>query len=335
MKRNLAYLLLTLVVVSCGAPNGRFRLKGRLQNFNQGEFYLYSLDGRGRLDTIPVREGRFQYEAEAEEPTPYALVFPNFSEVPIFAESGATVDVEGDASHLKEVIVAGTKENDLMTAFRLKVAEMTPPQVLKEAEAFIHENATSMSSLYLLNKHFVQNTDADYQKAAKLAGIIAKAQPENLRAVTLQKKLKGLKNLKEGQQLPTFRGTDIRGQQVSNDQLKSDINVLTVWATWNYESTNLMRQLRLLKRDYKSRLGIVSISVDGNKYDCKTTIERDSVNWSVVCDGRMFDTPTLQQLGISDVPYNILLDKTGKILAVNLNQTELKLRIKKALKAEN
>lgn len=332
MNRPFTYLLLTLVVVSCGTPSGRFRLEGHFENFNQGEFYLYSLDGRGRLDTIPVNSGRFSYETKADEPETYAMIFPNFSEIPVFAESGVTVDMQGDASHLKETKVAGTQENDLMTEFRLNVADMTPPQALKEAEAFIKNHPETRASIYLLNKYFLMKDDADYQKAMTLSKLMVKAQPENEALKRLSKQLKGLRNLKEGQQLPSFQAVDCRGQRVSNSSLTGEINVVTVWATWNYESANLMRQLRLLKKDYGSRLGLVSVSVDASQRDCRSAMDRDSIKWSVVCDGQMFSTPVLQQLGIADVPFNMLVDRSGKIVAVNLSQTMLKERIKKALK---
>lgn len=342
MKNLYRLLLLTLVVVSCGAPSGYFRLEGRLRNFNQGEFYLYGLDGRDRLDTIQVREGRFAYEAplgamgaletaEGEVLT-YSLIFPNFSEIPIFAESAATVDVQGDASHLKEVKVAGTKENDLMTDFRLKVADMTPPQAQKEAEAFIRKNPTMAASLYLLNKYFVKKADPDFKKAAELCREMQKTQPRNERLAKLEKQLKGLKSLAVGQKLPTFSAVDVRGQRVSNASLNGEVNVLTVWSTWNYESSNLMRQLQLMKKEYGSRLGIVSISVDASQRDCRQQMDRDSIKWNVICDGRMFETPVLAQLGIADVPYCLLLDRSGKIVAVNLGLTLLKDKIKKTLK---
>ena len=61
-------------------------------------------------------------------------------------------------------------------------------------------------------------------------------------------------------------------------------------------------------------------------------MDRDSLNWNIICDGRMLDTPILTQLGIADIPYNLLVDHSGKILAVNLGQTQLKERIKKTLK---
>lgn len=332
MKHFYGLILLTLVVVSCGAPSGHFRLEGQLRNFNQGEFYLYGLDGRGRLDTIPVSEGHFFYEAAIDEPSAYSLIFPNFSEVPVFAESGATVKLEGDASHLKEVRLTGTKENDLMTEFRLKVAEATPPQAVKEAEAFIHANPSTAGSLYLLNKFFLMKADPDYKKAVTLCNEMAKAQPNKEQIQELKKQLKSLRVIKEGQQLPSFSAVDINGQRVSNASLTGEVNVITVWATWNYESGNLMRQLRLLKKEHGARLGLLSVSVDANKSECRNVMNRDSLTWNIICDGQMFETPVLTQLGIADVPYNLLTDRSGKIFAVNLDQTRLKMQIKKLLK---
>lgn len=332
MKSHYGFLLLTLVVVSCGAPSGHFRLEGRFRNFNQGEFFLYGLDGRSKMDTIEVREGRFEFEAPVEDQAAYSLIFPNFSEIPVFAESGATVDVLGDASHLKEVKVAGTKENDLMTEFRLKVAEKTPPQALKEAEAFIRKNPDKAGSLYLLKKYFLTNANPDYKKATDLCLAMLKAQPEQEELLALRKQLKGLKNLKEGQQLPAFAAVDVRGQRVDNATLKGDINVINVWSTWNYDTGNMMRQLQQMKKEYGTRLGLVSISVDASQRECRTQMERDSINWNVVCDGRMLESPILTQLGIADVPYLLLTDRSGKILAVNLGLTQLKDRIKKTLK---
>ena len=46
------------------------------------------------------------------------LVFPNFSEQPIFAKPGETVDIKADTSHLKELEATGTKDNELMNDFR-------------------------------------------------------------------------------------------------------------------------------------------------------------------------------------------------------------------------
>ena len=110
MKKILGYILLTLVVVSCGTGSGHFRIKGRLRSFNQGEFYVYSPDrGLTGMDTIKVADGRFSYETTLGDEATFIIVFPNYSELPVFGKSGTTAEISGDASHLKEVEIHGEK----------------------------------------------------------------------------------------------------------------------------------------------------------------------------------------------------------------------------------
>ena len=92
MRQLLGYILCLLMMVACGSESGKFRLEGRLRNINQGEFWVYSLDGAMvGIDTIPVRNGRFSYEMDLYDQTTLMIVFPNYSEQPVFAKSGAKV----------------------------------------------------------------------------------------------------------------------------------------------------------------------------------------------------------------------------------------------------
>ena len=131
----------TFFLSSCGVDSGTFRIDGELNGINQGEFYVYSPDGGiRRLDTIAVKNGHFTYEISLDTTALFMLVFPNFSEMPIFGGSGVKAEINGDASHLKEIEVKGSKTNEQMTAFRLKTSEMMPPEVLSEAAKFIKDN---------------------------------------------------------------------------------------------------------------------------------------------------------------------------------------------------
>ena len=110
MKKAVLFFF-CLVFVACGGGGERFKLKGKFKNLNQGEFYVYGLDGGlAEVDTIRIERGRFVYETPCESPTTLILVFPNFSEQPIFAEPGASVEVKADASSLKELEAEGTDE---------------------------------------------------------------------------------------------------------------------------------------------------------------------------------------------------------------------------------
>ena len=132
MKRIAYILVFSLLLVSCGTRSGYFKMEGRFLHMNQGELYVYSPDGGvDGLDTIKIEAGRFAYEKPCSKPSTLIVIFPNYSTQPIFAESGEAVEVKADASHLKEMEVEGTEENELMTKFRKQIANASPPQEVK------------------------------------------------------------------------------------------------------------------------------------------------------------------------------------------------------------
>jgi len=309
-------------------------MEGDFKGFNQGEFYVYSLDGGIRkLDTIAVKNGHFAYQISLDTTATFVLVFPNFSEIPVMGGSGVTVSINGDASHLKNIVVKGSKENDLLTGFRLKTSEQTPPEVVKSAAQFIQENPTAQACLYLLEKYFIQPQQQDYGKAFELLGIMQKANPNDRKVNQLKKQLEGVKNLKDNAALPKFTGIDIKGKPVSSSDLYAKVNVITTWATWNYESMNIQRQLKLKEKENgSSKLKIVSICLDANAKDCRKMMDRDSITWSNICDGRMWETPALAKLGLTRVPDNIIVDSRGKILAHSLPANELNEKIENLMK---
>ena len=329
---SLSYLLTFLT--ACGPDKGTFRMEGEFKGFNQGEFYVYSPDGGIRkLDTIGVKGGRFTYQIPVDSTATFVLVFPNYSEIPVLGASGATVEIEGDASHLKEIEVKGTKENEQMTAFRLKVSEMTPPETIKEAAAFIKAHPTALASIYLLNKYFIQTPTADYKQAFELAQVIQEAKPEDKKAANLAKQLEGMKAMNSNGTLPKFTATDIKGKPISSGDLYAKVNVITTWATWNYESQNIQRQLKRLEKEKGvSQLKIVSVCLDANAKECRKLMDRDSITWSNICDGRMWETPMLTKLGLTKVTDNIITNSQGKIIAHSLSAHEMNKKIEELLK---
>ena len=327
------FLPFYLSLVSCGVDNGRFRLEGQLENVDQSEFYIYSIDaGNAKLDTITVAQGHFVYETNLKKLATFVLLYPNLSEQVIYGNSGVTAKLRGDASHLKEVEVTGTDENDQMTAWRLSVSEMTPPQVKQEAIKFIRENPSSILCNYILQRYLLTGDEADYKTAAELAALMLKAQPDNGHIIRLEKQLRGLKYAVKGATLPDFQATDINGNAVSRQSLKGELNIISTWSLWNFESQTQQRRLQALQRKYGSRLGLLSISLDASKKDCRKFLERDSIRWNVVCDGQVWETPLVLQLGFSDVPGNLLVDGQGKVLDVNMPTAKIEEKVRAILK---
>ena len=340
MSKDMRHFLLLLFTIhfslftlSCGPDGDHFEMKGKFKGFNQGELYIYATDGPSqKLDTIAIINSSFEYSTTLDGLRTYVIVFPNFSELPIIGQPGKKVTVEGDASHLKEVEVKGTKENEAMTAFRLQTSQMTPPEVVKAAEEFINDNPQALASIYILNKVFIQSQTPDYDKALELATTIMNASPENHAIAKLKKQLEGLKNYKEKGQLPKFTVTDIDGKTVSNVDLYAKVNVISTWASWNYDSQNAQRKLKRLERMHGSQLKFVSICLDASKKECRKNMDRDSIRWHNICDGKMWETPILGQLGLYFLPDNIITDSKGKIIAHSITTNELERKIEELLK---
>lgn len=327
-----SHAFMLFLLLSCSSSGDVFRMKGKFKNFNQGELFVYSLQGKGKIDTIRLSEGKFSYEIPMEDDTVMlSVVFPNYSEIPVVAMPGTSLQMEGDASHLREVKVMGDDVNELLTSFRLQVAEKTPPEAVKAAADFINEHPKSSACMYVLNKYFLTGAEPDYRQAHRLLTAMAKAQPNNLRIAQMLKQVTGLKDTRKGLMLPKFSAVSMSGARVTNADLQGELNVIYVWSSWNYESQAVQRQLRRLKKEYGSRLQLLGICLDGNPEDCKRQIDRDSVKWYNVCDGKMWKMPIVERLGICSVPDLFILDSKGTILDRRLANVELESYIRKKM----
>lgn len=328
MTKHITYLiLLTLVLVSCRVDGKHFKLEGRFLHLNQGEFYVYSTDGvLDGIDTIKIEGGRFAYEIPCDEEGTLVMVFPNFSEQPVFTQPGKTVEIKADASHLKELEAEGTDNNKLMTAFRKQVSNMSPQQTVDAATEFVKHNPKSDVSAWLIRKYFILAPKPDYAKAKQLLDLMIAEQPKNGKLVNLQQQLIGL-TATAGKSLPIFTATDINGNKVTQANLTQSPNaVVFLWASWNYESTDMQRQLKRLKAAKGNGLSVIGVCIDPSKSEMQQSLRQDSISWPTINDGMMFDTKIAKQLGLSQVPANILL-KNGKIVGRNLRMNELKEKI--------
>lgn len=333
MKKFLFYLLTLVLLTGCGPEGNKFRLAGRLRNINLGQFLVYSPDGGFvGVDTIKVQNGRFSYEREVRKDVTLILVFPNFSEQAVFASPGEEVEIKGDATHLKEMTIKGTDENDELTKLRTRLNKLTPPEIPAAVAQYIEEEPTSIVSIYLLDKYFVNAKTPDYVEAQRLAGLMLKANPDNGRLRKLKTQLDGLKNSRLQAMLPVVSAKDLDDKQVSTNQLKGKVGVISTWATWNYPSTDVQRRLRKLQKKYPQNLSLISICMDGDKRECKKRVERDSLMWSVICDGQMFQNQMVQQLGLFVIPSMIVTNKQGKIIARDLEPNKVEEELEKLLK---
>ena len=264
VRAGLVAVTLAPLLAACGVDGKRFRVEGRFLNLNRGEFYVYSTNGLiDGIDTVKLEGGRFTYDIPCEREGTLVMVFPNFSEQPIFAQPGKSVDIEGDASHLKELTVKGTKDNKLMNQFREAIVNASPPQVAKIAAMFAADNPTSLVSVYLVRRYFITTPTPNYKEAERLVKLLLAQQPKNGELNRMQTLISTLAKTSVGAPLPAFQARSTKGEKVSQQPYnKAAVAVLNVWSTTNMQSMEIQRMLKQKVRDSKGKLQVVSLCVD-------------------------------------------------------------------------
>ena len=259
-------LVAALVCTSCGTDSRHFRIDGRLLHLNQGEFYVYSPDGtKNGLDTIKVQAGRFSYEVACDRPMTLMIVFPNFTEQPVFAQPGKSVDLKGDASHLKEVTVKGTKDNELMNKFREMIHNAAPPEMKKCAQLFVQDHPESRVGAYLVDRYFIHDANPDTKTAVRLIDLMIEKQPDNGYLKRQKRQLIASFVATKGADIPNVLGTTVDGKTIGRVQLtKAPVTVVCALATWKYESMSQFRRLAAYAASQQGRVAVVGVSIDAS-----------------------------------------------------------------------
>lgn len=259
-------LVVALVCTSCGTDSRHFRIDGRLLHLNQGEFYVYSPDGTiNGLDTIKVQAGRFSYEVACDRPMTLMIVFPNFTEQPVFAQPGKSVDLKGDASHLKEMTVKGTKDNELMNKFREMIRNAAPPEMKKCAQLFVQDHPESRVGAYLVDRYFIHDANPDTKTAVRLVDLMIEKQPENGYLKRQKRQLTASFVATKGADIPNVLGTTVDGKTIGRVQLtKAPVTVVCALATWKYESMSQFRRLAAYAASQQGRVAVVGVSIDAS-----------------------------------------------------------------------
>jgi hypothetical protein len=75
----------------------------------------------------------------------------------------------------------------------------------------------------------------------------------------------------------------------------------------------------------------VSLDQPGAKDDWMTAVMKDGLTWTQVSDLKFWDSPVVSLYKITGIPYNVLIDPQGKIVAESLRGDDLGATLDKVL----
>ena len=333
--KNLSFSLLLMLVtlVACQHDQDMMTLEGTINNVKQVDLYVYAEGSTNPyIDTIHVRGNKFTYQRKLSRPEVLTLLYPNFSEMLLIAEPGKEVELVADASNLSETVIKGTKENELLTEFRLATNGKGDSEKRLAAQQFIYDNVSTQAAVAVFREYFVKAENPLYAEAQPLLDTLSVTQPDNELLRSMLVRFTPQLLCAVGQKLPTFEEISITGDTLTNAQFEGKPLVIVLWATWVRDIRKQLRSLDQLQKVYGKDVNFMLISLDQSRQDCQRYLRYDTVHAPFICDQQAMLSPLVSTFGVRQMPTFIVADKDGVILKRDVLPKDWEATIKELLK---
>jgi thiol-disulfide isomerase/thioredoxin len=146
------------------------------------------------------------------------------------------------------------------------------------------------------------------------------------------KLVKDLEALPPGSAAPAITGTTPDGKKISLTDFRGKLVLVDFWASWCGPCRRANPDLRRLYEKYRSdRFDLLGVSLDEDAASWKQAIEKDGLVWPQLSELRKWDSKCVQDYRIEAIPFSVLVDEAGKIIAKGLSAEELDREIRAAL----
>jgi peroxiredoxin len=136
-----------------------------------------------------------------------------------------------------------------------------------------------------------------------------------------------------GDPAPELTMNDVNGNPFSLSQLRGKYVLIDFWASWcapcRDENPNVVAAYDQFKNKNFTVLGV---SLDKNKDAWVNAIKEDKLSWQHISDLKYWSSAAVGLYGLNGIPYNVLIDPQGKIIATGLRENALQNKLAEVLK---
>jgi peroxiredoxin len=367
MNRTLLSIILVLLsLISCNNnSDSDYKITINLESDSDNK-YLYLISEIGmKMDSALIQNGECVFSNSLTEPQLCAVTpSKNPSDGMVFILDYGQTNIQGSIENFSQSKISfeNSKNNDLFNHFNKQnkmVSNQQYSYYLKKIDAEKIGDTLTLKrfqdSTSVLAKHF-KDFVVDFAATNKnhVGLVIAISEnliisrydttvlfdiynsyPDNLKSSFYgTKHLNHLNainspSLQVGDQIIDFTLNDINGKSVSIIDYRNKFVLIELWASWcapcRAENPNLLKAYE----EYNSKgFEIIGVSLDTDKDSWLKAIEKDNLNWTNLSDLKGWENELVQHYKINGVPRNILIDKTGKIIAIELRGADLQNKLK-------
>lgn len=371
MKKILSLLIVIAAVFSSCEDKNTYTVDGNFNSTDYDGKLVYlqkatDLPPNGEiaiLDSATVKDGKFSFKALAgDKPEIRFISLGKMSEmsapdperptVATFIAEPGKIEITIDKTALT---VKGTPLNDkfnkvheysnqMVTLYKEANEKGRTPELEEKLKAmytqmqaenvnFAKENMQSPAGQFIFItsirslerdqvKELIALSDTSFQNRTEIKEIIDMiASQEAAEAAVLNKPVQDGKL------------QDQKGKPVSLSAYtgKGKVVLLDFWASWCAPCKKEFPNLKNLYAQYKDKgLEIVAVSIDEDRNEWQKAIQENQLPWIQLVDDAEGTVATA--FGVQSIPYTLLLDKNGNVIAINPRGDELTQKIADALK---
>lgn len=135
-----------------------------------------------------------------------------------------------------------------------------------------------------------------------------------------------------GKPAPDLAMPDAEGKTVSITSFRGKYLLVDFWASWcgpcRQENPNVVKAFN----QYKDKnFTILGVSLDKEKEPWLKAVKDDRLAWTQMSDLKYWDSKAVEVYRFEGIPYNVLIDPKGNIIAENLRGFDLEKRLAEVL----
>lgn len=354
------------------SSKGSFTLSGTLEGAQDQKVYLehIHLDQQVPtvLDTSELKDQKFKVSATADEEGLYRVRFEREAgylfindkdDITMHARaSDSTLDHAKVSSPATQtlysfILVLDSIHTRLMTEDQNRVQyRRQDNDSLAEVASNNFEESNTWYKNYLsafvdttsgpINALFALSYAQDPDLLKSLMEKVRAHWPENSSVAAVGKEVDNIMKAQEeaqasgipvGQQAPDFTLPDTDGKSFSLSSLRGKYVLIDFWASWcgpcRQENPNVVAAYHQFK---DKNFTILGVSLDQDKDSWLKAIKDDKLDWKQVSDLKFWSSMVVPLYKIQGIPYNVLLNPDGKVIASNLRGPMLDNKLKEVLK---